>query len=93
MDLDFDDPWLYQGTQYRPTEVFLPVELIARPILSYVKGEDRHQWVGALATGGPMESDDCGHHHPTADEALECAQAMADDLTARVLASGRTSDR
>ena len=90
-DVSFDDPW----SKYRPTEIFFPVELVARPVVSYVKGEDRHQWVGGLATAGPMEHD-CEHHHPTADAALDCAEELARDIVARMLVQGQdntTSER
>ena len=80
--------WILQDRPpSRPTEIFVPVKLGIVPISSYDGSGDGWQgemWVELL---GEYAGNDCGHNHPTQDEAWACIESKALDA-ARKLAEG-----
>lgn len=68
------DPWISQPLQIKPTEIFLPVEMVVFPIFDWNKKQGF--WSARLEVLS-AEIIECGHDHNTQEEAWICAEALA----------------
>lgn len=89
--MDIPDWIIDNASEFRPTEILLPVEVGVGPTWSYVT--DTGGWFGRVDVALPPDlitSDTelmaCDHCHPTKDGAWKCADDLARVLVERSLA-------